>query len=53
MGDLNKMAENMYLLDYLAFRIINMGLLISAMVGLSRTSFDSSGNCNDTSYQLL
>jgi len=51
-GILDKMVENEYLFLYAAFRIINMSLLLCAMVGLSRTSFEKTGNCNDSSYQL-
>lgn len=49
---IDKVAENLYLLLNVGFRIINMSLLICAMVGLSRTSFSTPGNCHDSSYSL-
>jgi hypothetical protein len=51
-GIRDEMAEDKYLEVYAAFRIINMSLLLCAMVGLSRTSYNETGNCNDSSYQL-
>lgn len=37
----------------IVFRVINMGLLVCAMVGLSRTSYDDSNNsCDDSSFQI-
>jgi hypothetical protein len=41
----------MYLVFNLVFRLINMGLLLCAMVGLSRTGFDSTHTCSDPMYQ--
>lgn len=53
MGGGDKITENMYFSLKLGFRIINMSLLLCAMVGLSRTSFELPGNCHDSSYQLV
>lgn len=34
-------------------RVINMGLLLCAMVGLSRTEYnDATGVCDDSSYRF-